>query len=104
MAARSVTFWAGPCKLDHPDVTPNCREIHRLYLLPDFQSGGRGARLMEVAMRWLERDRPHNIWLGVFSGNPRAQRFYERLGFRKVGEHTFKVGDQIDHEFTYRRG
>ena len=95
---------AGRCKLDNPEVTESCREIHRLYLLPDYQSGGRGARLMEVAMRWLERDRPRRVWLGVFSGNTRAQRFYERLGFRKVGEHTFKVGDTIDHEFTYRRG
>ena len=95
---------AGPCKLDNPEVTPNCREIHRLYLLPDYQSGGRGARLMEVAMRWLERDRPRRVWLGVFSGNPGAQRFYERLGFKKVGEHTFKVGEKLDNEFTYRRG
>ncbi len=94
---------AGPCKLDNPEVTASCKEIHRLYLMPDYQSGGRGARLMEVAMRWLERDRPRRIWLGVFSGNPRAQRFYERLGFRKVGEHTFKVGERVDHEFTYRR-
>jgi ribosomal protein S18 acetylase RimI-like enzyme len=94
---------AGPCKLDNPEVTSTCQEIHRLYLLPDYQSGGRGARLMEVAMRWLERDRPRRIWLGVFSGNPGAQRFYERLGFKKVGEHTFKVGEKIDHEFTYRR-
>ncbi len=94
---------AGPCKLDNPEVTPDCGEIHRLYLLPDYQSGGRGARLMEVAMGWLERDRSRKIWLGVFSGNPGAQRFYERLGFRKVGEHTFKVGERIDHEFTYRR-
>ncbi len=95
---------AGPCKLDNPEVTNSCGEIHRLYLLPDYQSGGRGARLMEVAMRWLERDRPRKIWLGVFSGNPRAQRFYERLGFKKVGEHTFKVGDRVDQEFTYRKG
>lgn len=95
---------AGPCKLDNPEVTPDCREIHRLYLLPDFQSGGRGKRLMKTAMTWLERDRPRRVWLGVFSGNPGAQRFYERLGFRKVGEHTFTVGARIDREFTYRRG
>lgn len=95
---------AGPCKLDNPDVTPDCREIHRLYLLPDFQGGGRGARLMEAAMAWLERDRPRRIWLGVFSGNTAAQRFYERLGFGKVGEHTFTVGRTVDREFTYRRG
>ena len=95
---------AGPCKLDNPEVTSECREIHRLYLLPTYQSGGRGARLMRAAMAWLERDQPRRVWLGVFSGNPGAQRFYERLGFRKVGEHTFKVGDHVDREFTYRRG
>ena len=94
---------AGPCKLDNPDVTSDCREIHRLYLLPAFQGGGRGQRLMEVALDWLERDRPRNVWLGVFSGNQRAQRFYERLGFAKVGEHTFNVGKRVDREFTYRR-
>ena len=86
---------AGPCKLDNPEVTPECREIHRLYLLPAFQGGGRGQRLMEVALEWLERDRPRNVWLGVFSGNEGAQRFYERLGFAKVGEHTFNVGDRV---------
>ena len=105
VSGRAVGYvLAGPCKLDNPEVTESCREIHRLYLLPDYQSGGRGARLMEVAMRWLERDKPRRVWLGVFSGNRAAQRFYERLGFRKVGEHTFRVGDRIDHEFTYRRG
>ena len=95
---------AGPCKLDNPEVTPECREIHRLYLLPGFQSGGRGARLMDAAMSWLQRDRPRRVWLGVFSGNEGAQRFYKRLGFRKVGEHTFTVGQTIDREFTFRRG
>ncbi len=95
---------AGPCKLDNPDVTPDCREIYRLYLLPAYQGGGRGARLMAAAMAWLERDKPRKIWLGVFSGNEGAQTFYQRLGFRKVGEHTFTVGETVDREFTYRRG
>ena len=94
---------AGPCKLDNPEVTSDCREIHRLYLLPAFQGGGRGQRLMDAAMDWLQHDRPRRVWLGVFSGNHGAQRFYERLGFRKVGEHTFSVGEHVDREFTYRR-
>ena len=103
--ARAIGYvLAGPCKLDNPEVTPDCREIHRIYLLPRFQSGGRGERLMNAAMTWLDHDRPRRVWLGVFSGNPGAQRFYERLGFRKVGEHTFTVGERVDREFTYQRG
>ena len=32
------------------------------------------------------------IWLGVWEFNPRAQRFYEKNGFRLVGKHTFLLG------------
>ncbi len=32
------------------------------------------------------------MWLGVWEYNPRAQRFYERNGFRQVGKHTFQLG------------
>ncbi len=38
------------------------------------------------------------MWLGVWEYNPRAQRFYEKNGFRIVGKHTFQLGSdpQID--------
>ena len=32
------------------------------------------------------------MWLGVWEYNPRAQRFYEKNGFRFVGKHTFLLG------------
>jgi GNAT superfamily N-acetyltransferase len=95
---------AGPCGLDNPQVTPRCGELKRLYLMPAWQSGGRGSRLLEMALAWLERDGPRPIWIGVFSENTGAQRLYARYGFEKVGEHTFAVGSQIDREFTLRRG
>ena len=95
---------AGPCSLPNPAVTPTCGELKRLYILPAWQGGGRGARLLEAALAWLERDGPRSLWLGVYSGNVGAQRLYERYGFGKVGEHTFSVGASVDHEFTMRRG
>ena len=95
---------AGPCSLPNPAVTPTCGELKRLYILPAWQGGGRGARLLETALAWLERDGPRTLWLGVYSENFGAQRLYERHDFEKVGEHTFTVGARVDHEFTYRRG
>jgi len=95
---------AGPCSLEHPDVTAACGEIKRLYLLEDWRGGGGGSRLLDAALGWLERDGPRRIWLGVFSENTGAQRLYERHGFRKVGEHVFQVGGTADREFTLRRG
>lgn len=94
---------AGPCGLPNPAVTPSCGELQRLYLRRHAQSGGIGAALMAAALAWLERDGPRPLWLGVWSGNHGAQRFYRRYGFSKVGEHTFPVGRTLDLEFTFRR-
>ena len=44
--------------------------------------------------RWpgCERDGPRTLWIGVWSENLGAQRFYARYGFEKVGEYEFSVG------------
>jgi len=94
----------GPCKLPHPEVTPACGELKRIYLESAWHGGGDGARLMDLALAWLERDGPRRIWLGVWSQNLRAQALYHRFGFEKVGEYEFPVGEIRDQEFILRRG
>jgi GNAT superfamily N-acetyltransferase len=94
---------AGPCHLPHPDVTPQCGELHRLYLLRAHQGGGAGSRLLAETLAWLEKDGPRTLWLGVWSQNHGAQRLYARNGFAKVGEYAFAVGQTRDHEFIFRR-
>ena len=95
---------AGPCALPHPEVTPDCGELKRIYLLPEWLGGGRGTRLMATVMAWLEAQTRGSLWIGVWSENFGAQRLYERIGFSKVGEYEFKVGRARDHEFILRRG
>ena len=68
------------------------------------QGDGAGGRLLSQMLTWLDRDGPRTIWLGVWSGNLAAQRFYARLGFEKAGEYEFAVGAVRDHEFILRRG
>jgi ribosomal protein S18 acetylase RimI-like enzyme len=46
---------------------------------------------------------PGHAWLGVYSENPGAQRFYTRYGFMKVGEYEFPVGPLRDREFIFSR-
>jgi ribosomal protein S18 acetylase RimI-like enzyme len=94
----------GPCDLPHSEVTSTCAELKRIYLAPDAQGGGVGSRLIEQALAWLGRDGPRRIWIGVWTGNRGARRLYERLGFEKVGEYYFKVGEAMDREFILRRG
>lgn len=95
---------AGPCDLPHDEVTQACGELKRLYVLKAFQGGGTGSRLLAETLAWLERDGPRRLWIGVWSENYGAQRLYGRMGFEKVGEYDFIVGETRDREFILRRG
>lgn len=94
---------AGPCELPHADVTSRCGELKRFYLLKPWQGGGLGGRLFADVMAWLEAAGPRDLWIGVWSENFGAQRFYGRHGFEKVGEYGFQVGETVDREFILRR-
>src|SRR5690606_9401226 len=94
---------AGPCGLPHPDVRPGDGELKRLYLLQHVQNAGWGGRLFQTALDWLQRDGPRTLWIGVWSQNHAAQRFYARHGFHHVGDYEFPVGRTRDHEFILRR-
>ncbi len=94
---------AGTCDLPHDEVTASCGELKRFYLVQGRQGGGVGARLFTEVMAWLEKDGPRDLWIGVWSENHGAQRFYNRHGFVKVGEYGFRVGTVVDHEFILRR-
>jgi ribosomal protein S18 acetylase RimI-like enzyme len=94
---------AGPCGLPHADVTPACGELKRIYFRKDRQGGGLGRQLFGQVMDWLQSKGPRDVWIGVWSENHGAQRFYGRHGFEKVGEYGFHVGKTVDREFILRR-
>ena len=93
---------AGPCSLPHDEVRPGDGEIQRLYILRTHHNGGWGAKLMRTALDWLERNGPRTLWVGVWSQNHAAQRFYGRYGFVPVGSYLFPVGKTNDDEFILR--
>ena len=93
----------GACALPHAEVTQACGELKRIYVLRAWQGSGLAQRLLATTMAWLEREGPRTIWLGVWSENLKAQRFYARHGFAKAGEYDFHVGAQIDLEYIFRR-
>lgn len=94
---------AGPCALPHPDVTETCGELKRFYFRKAWQNQGLGRRLFAEVIGWLLQPGPRDLWIGVWSENLGAQRFYGREGFEKVGEYGFHVGGTIDREFILRR-
>ena len=59
--------------------------------------------MMDVVMQDLLKNGPRTLWLGVYSENEGAQRFYARYGFEHAGEYEYPVGEARDREFIYRR-
>ena len=94
---------AGGCKLPVENREPTAGEIRQLYILATHQNQRLGARLLDAALGWLAERDFSPLYIGVWSQNHGAQRFYERYGFRKVGEYGFPVGKTVDHEFILKR-
>lgn len=94
---------AGPCGLPHAEVGPGALELKRIYFRRAAQGAGAGSRLFDEVMAWMVGQSPADLWIGVWSENYGAQRFYARRGFVKVGEYGFPVGRTLDREFILRR-
>lgn len=67
-------------------------ELSRLYSHQEFLGQGVGQNLMDACFERAREDNRDVMWLGVWEYNPRAQRFYEKNGFRIVGRHVFQLG------------
>jgi len=61
--------------------------IQTLAVHPDWRSRGVGKQIIEFAEQRIFRLSP-NVFLCVSSFNLPAQKFYERLGYQRVGELT----------------
>ena len=93
---------AGACKLPHPEVTPSCGELVRIYVSQEAQGAGAGSILLKATLDWLQTP-GRTLWIGVWSGNHGAQKLYGRHGFSKAGTYEFPVGETRDLEYILRR-
>ena len=93
----------GTCKLPIEDREPTAGEIQQLYVLARYHNLRLGSRLIELGLDWLQTQGRTPIYIGVWSENLGAQRFYGRYGFKKVGEYGFPVGQTVDREFILKR-
>lgn len=93
----------GPCKLPHPEAGESQGELYQLYVLREAQGMKLGKALLDAALDHLADARPGPVWLGVWSGNAKAQAVYAARGFEKVGDYRFKVGNWYDEEHILRK-
>lgn len=74
-------------------------EVERIYIRSKFKLQGIGRLLIEEAIAKAKARGKQYIWLGVWEYNHNALRFYERMGFKRVGEHAFYMGDDKQTDY-----
>lgn len=83
LVADNGTVIGGMAYATQKDKTIN---LHQLYVHPDYHGGKSGLHLMiEIENSFIDADK---ISLEVSEDNIKAISFYEKFGFKKVGEVT----------------
>ncbi|MEM7762502.1 MAG: GNAT family N-acetyltransferase [Pseudomonadota bacterium] len=75
-------------------------ELKRFYVDQPWQGSGLAYRQIEHAIDQA-RARADGLWLGVWSENAHAIRFYSRAGLQRRGEVTFHLGADPQQDDVY---
>lgn len=97
---------AGYTKLKKAESDTNDQrkiEIEKLYALQEFIGKQVGQTLMQTCLDLARREGYQSVWLGVWEHNARAIAFYEKWGFKKVGDHAFRLGDDIQTDLLMEK-
>ena len=78
-------------------------ELQRFYVRSALHGSGLAHELMAAVIDRAAREGADTLWLGVWEKNPRAMRFYEKCGFREVGDQTFVLGSDPQRDLVMTR-
>ncbi len=78
-------------------------EIKRFYVDSAWHGKGIASALMDTALEHVGSKKADQIWLGVWEHNPKAQRFYQKMGFLEVGDHVFQLGSDPQRDLILSR-
>lgn len=76
------------------DIMEAALEIERIYVRREYQGQGIGKYFIKKALDIAKKQHKKRIWLGVWERNIGAIKFYQRMGFREYGTHTFHFGGE----------
>ncbi|MDM7854427.1 GNAT family N-acetyltransferase [Cellulomonas alba] len=78
-------------------------ELSKCYVHPGHHGAGVSHALMTASIDAGRAGGALGMWLGVNQLNARAQAFYARSGFERVGVKHFVVGSRLEDDFVYER-
>jgi ribosomal protein S18 acetylase RimI-like enzyme len=75
-------------------------ELSKCYVRAGNHGSGLASELMLATIAAARAAGAAGIWLGVNDQNAKANRFYAKHGFAKVGTKRFKLGDHWEDDFV----
>jgi ribosomal protein S18 acetylase RimI-like enzyme len=81
-------------------ASDNAAEIQRLYVDSAWQGRKLAFEILQALVKAATVSGAECIWLGVWERNARAIRFYEKVGFTVAGEHSFKLGNDVQRDLV----
>lgn len=76
-----------------PVKETNISKLERIYLLQKVHGTGLGKMLFDFVIELAKTNHQKGIWLFVWIENHRAVNFYQKMGFKIVGSHDFKISE-----------
>ena len=83
--------------------TENSIELQRIYIVERVFGKGIGAQLLEHCLETAKARGFETLWLGVWEENKRAQKFYAKHGFKRVGQLEFPYGETVGTNFVLEK-
>lgn len=102
LATETVGYIKVKTEQSKTNIDELALEIQRIYVLKAFQGKRIGQKLYNKAFEIAQIKRVAYIWLGVWEKNLKAIEFYKKNGFVVFGTHTFKLGDDLQTDWTMK--
>ncbi len=77
--------------------TQDVSQLQKIYVLQNYLDKKIGVLLLEQLEQAVVELKSKELWLSVLNLNERAIKFYQKIGFKTVKQHTFTIGTQIFH-------
>jgi ribosomal protein S18 acetylase RimI-like enzyme len=82
---------------------PESLEIERIYVRKAYKGQGLGRQMMAYALGLAVEMGKRYAWLGVWERNTAAFAFYGKMGFVKAGQHSFRMGDELQTDWIMKK-
>lgn len=75
-------------------IIKNVTKLERLYVLQKYHNLKLGLELFNFNITLSKQENQSGMWLYTWINNHKAIRFYNKVGFKVVGKHEFKISEK----------